>query len=102
MSKDVKNLAHWTQFPLQPIQFFRANIKVLDFMQMCCIKYICRYKMKNGKEDLLKARNFIDMMIEDWDRDHTEPQAPSDLDLLQAAASKAAAPASQAPRLGRY
>lgn len=68
---DVKNLSHWTQFKLQPIEFFRANIGVLDFLQMCAIKYICRYKMKNGKEDLLKARNYIDMMIEDWDKEHS-------------------------------
>ena len=68
--KDVKNLAHYTQFKVQPIEFFRANIGVLDFLQMCVIKYVCRYRMKNGKEDLLKARNYIDMMIEDWDKDN--------------------------------
>lgn len=34
-------------------------------MEMCVIKYVCRYKLKNGKEDLLKARNYLDMLIED-------------------------------------
>ena len=74
--KDVTKLPHYTQFKLQPIEFFRANIRVLDFLQMCVIKYVCRYKLKNGKEDLLKARNYIDMMIEDWDRNHPQPRDP--------------------------
>lgn len=35
----------------------------LDFMQGNVIKYVTRYKEKNGKEDLLKAREYIDRMI---------------------------------------
>ena len=33
------------------------------------IKYICRHPYKGGKEDLEKAKHFIDMIIE---RDYTE------------------------------
>ena len=28
------------------------------------IKYVCRHKYKGGKEDLEKAKHFIDMIIE--------------------------------------
>ena len=34
----------------------------LDFMQGNVIKYVTRYKEKNGKEDLLKAREYIDSL----------------------------------------
>jgi len=33
-------------------------------MQGNVIKYICRYKDKNGIEDLKKARHYIDMILE--------------------------------------
>jgi hypothetical protein len=33
------------------------------------IKYLCRHKQKNQKEDLLKAKHYIDMAI---DRDYPE------------------------------
>ena len=35
----------------------------LDFMQGNVIKYVTRYKKKNGKEDLHKAKEYIDRMI---------------------------------------
>lgn len=37
----------------------------LDFMQGNIIKYIVRYKNKNGLEDLLKARQYLDRLIEE-------------------------------------
>jgi len=36
----------------------------LLYPEGCVIKYIIRHRMKNGKEDLLKAKHFIDMIIE--------------------------------------
>lgn len=44
------------------IQFVQAN--GLDFMQGNVIKYVTRYKGKNGIEDLLKAKEYIDRIIE--------------------------------------
>lgn len=78
-TKDVKNLPHWTQFVMQPIEFFRANRNILDFFQMNSIKYICRYKLKNGVEDLRKAMNLIEMMIEDWEKANPVPAIPTSL-----------------------
>lgn len=40
-------------------------INNLDFMQGNIIKYIVRYKNKNGLEDLLKARQYLDRLIEE-------------------------------------
>lgn len=36
------------------------------------IKYVMRADKKNGKEDLLKARNYIDKLIECLDREEKE------------------------------
>lgn len=43
----------------------------LDFMQGNVIKYVTRYKEKNGKEDLLKAREYIDRIIKENYKDNT-------------------------------
>lgn len=37
----------------------------IDFMQGNVIKYVTRYKEKNGKEDLLKAKEYIDRIIKE-------------------------------------
>lgn len=43
----------------------------LDFMQGNVIKYVTRYKEKNGKEDLLKAREYIDRIIKENYKNNT-------------------------------
>lgn len=43
----------------------------LDFMQGNVIKYVTRYKEKNGKEDLLKAKEYIDRIIKENYKDIT-------------------------------
>ena len=47
---------------IQPIEFISANN--MSFMQGSVIKYIHRYKNKNGVEDLKKAKHYIELMIE--------------------------------------
>ena len=44
------------------IEFVQANN--LDFMQGNVIKYVTRYKSKNGIEDLYKAKEYIDRIIQ--------------------------------------
>ena len=53
---------HYRRMKIQPIEFITANN--LGFCVGNVIKYCCRYKSKNGKEDLLKARHYIDLLIE--------------------------------------
>lgn len=47
---------------IQPVEFIEKNN--LSFCVGNCIKYLCRYKDKNGKEDLEKAKHYIDLLIE--------------------------------------
>jgi hypothetical protein len=47
---------------IQPSKFVIEN-KLL-FPEGSVIKYICRHSYKDGKQDLEKAKHFIDMIIE--------------------------------------
>lgn len=53
---------HYQKMKIEPIKFIMANN--LSFCQGNVIKYICRYKDKDGIEDLLKAKQYIDFLIE--------------------------------------
>ena len=53
---------HYKSFKIQPVEFIHIN--GLGYIAGNIIKYVCRYKVKNGIEDLRKARHYIDMMIE--------------------------------------
>ena len=53
---------HYTNLQIQPDEYAHRN--GLSFMQGNAIKYITRYKFKNGKEDLLKAISVIQKLIE--------------------------------------
>ena len=58
---------HYIKHKIQPSQFVVEN-KLL-YPEGCVIKYILRHQDKGGKQDLLKAKHFIDMIIE---RDYKE------------------------------
>ena len=58
---------HYRKMKIQPSKFV-IEIKLL-FPEGNVIKYICRHPYKGGKEDLEKAKHFIDMIIE---RDYME------------------------------
>ena len=53
---------HYQNFSIQPSKFVIEN--ELLFPEGNVIKYICRHRFKNGKEDLEKAVHFIEMIIE--------------------------------------
>tara|TARA_R110002020_G_scaffold348159_2_gene561835 strand:- start:1140 stop:1355 length:216 start_codon:yes stop_codon:yes gene_type:complete len=53
---------HYRTLKIQPSKFVVEN-KLL-FPEGSAIKYICRHSHKGGKEDLLKAIHFIEMIIE--------------------------------------
>ena len=52
--------------PIQPIDFIIANN--IGFCEGNIIKYISRYKNKNGVEDLYKARQYIEFLITEEER----------------------------------
>ena len=53
---------HYRKMKIQPSKFVMEN-KLL-FAEGNVIKYICRHQYKDGKQDLEKAKHFIDMIIE--------------------------------------
>jgi hypothetical protein len=53
---------HYRDFVIQPAEFINKN-KLL-FAEGNAIKYIVRASKKGGREDLLKAKHYIDMIIE--------------------------------------
>jgi len=53
---------HYKSMAIQPVEFIIAND--LGFCEGNAIKYICRYKSKNGIEDLEKAKHYLNMLIE--------------------------------------
>ena len=54
--------SHYMYMEIQPAEFINKN-KLL-FAEGNAIKYIVRAKDKGRKEDLLKAKHYIDMIIE--------------------------------------
>ena len=54
--------SHYRRMKIQPSKFINQN-KLL-FAEGNAIKYICRHQDKGGKQDLEKAKHFIDMIIE--------------------------------------
>ena len=54
--------AHYTTQEIQPIDYIMSN--ELDFCEGNVVKYITRWRDKNGLEDLQKARHYIDFLIE--------------------------------------
>lgn len=53
---------HYAKCAIQPIDYIMAN--KLDYLQGNVIKYVTRYKDKNGVEDLEKAAHYLRIMIE--------------------------------------
>jgi|TARA_R110000803_G_scaffold48056_1_gene99886 hypothetical protein len=52
---------HYKNFKIQPSEFINENN--LLFAEGNIIKYICRHRNKNKREDLEKAKQYIDMII---------------------------------------
>ena len=53
---------HYTKLAIQPMRYSMEN--KLDPLQHTIIKYVTRFRDKNGIEDLEKAKHCIDMLIE--------------------------------------
>ena len=51
--------SHYKEHKIQPYEFIQANS--LDYLQGVVIKYIVRYKDKNGIEDLDKIIHYCEL-----------------------------------------
>jgi hypothetical protein len=54
--------SHYSKYAIQPVEYIVAN--GLNFCEGSIIKYVTRWRDKGGKQDLMKAKHFIDLLIE--------------------------------------
>lgn len=59
---------HYKTKPIQPWDYIHSN--GIGYLAGNVIKYVSRYKDKNGLEDLYKAKHYIEKLIEE-----EQPQA---------------------------
>ncbi len=57
----VANPDHYTAFAIQPLEYILANN--IPFPEGNVVKYVSRWRGKNGVEDLKKARSVLDKLI---------------------------------------
>ena len=62
MTDIIKQPKHYIANAIEPIDFIIAN--KLNFCEGNVVKYIPRWRLKNGVEDLKKAKQYIDFLIE--------------------------------------
>lgn len=53
---------HYKNLPIQPVEYIHAN--KIPYFEGNIIKYVSRWRNKNGLEDLKKARHYLDLLIE--------------------------------------
>lgn len=53
---------HYKKLKIQPVEYIHANN--IGYMEGNVIKYVTRWRDKNGVADLLKARHYIDLLLE--------------------------------------
>ena len=66
MNDNVQHPAHYTSGGIECIDAIRASLGNREFADYCkgnIIKYLWRYRLKNGVEDLKKAKVYLDWMI---------------------------------------
>jgi|TARA_E500000318_G_scaffold48466_1_gene45613 hypothetical protein len=62
MADIIKEPPHYTKWKIEPITFIMENN--IPFGEANVIKYVMRWRDKNGIQDLEKAKRYIDMIIE--------------------------------------
>lgn len=53
---------HYKDKAIQPVEFIHANH--LGFCEGNVVKYVSRWRQKNGISDLLKAKHYLELLIE--------------------------------------
>jgi len=57
---------HYKSLKIQPIEYIMANN--LGYCEANILKYITRYKDKNGLQDLMKAKHYIEILIGSFEK----------------------------------
>ena len=63
---------HYLKYKIEPITFVMTN--QLPFAEGNVIKYIMRWRDKNGIQDLKKAKRYIDLIIELEETGNIDPK----------------------------
>ncbi len=53
---------HYKNLAIQPVEYIHTN--GIGYVEGCVIKYVTRWRSKGGLNDLLKARHYLDVLIE--------------------------------------
>ena len=61
---------HYSKYRIQPTEFIHTN--KIPFIEGNIIKYVLRFRDKNGIEDLRKAKHYIDLLIQFEYENHKE------------------------------
>jgi len=56
---------HYSKLAIQPREYGKAN--GLDFDQINVVKYVTRFRDKDGLKDLGKAKHYINLLIEEFE-----------------------------------
>lgn len=56
---------HYTEMTISPLEYITAN--GIEWREGNVIKYVSRYKMKNGLEDLKKAAWYLNHIINEME-----------------------------------
>ncbi len=53
---------HYKDLAIQPVEFIHKN--GIGYCEGAAIKYLTRHREKGGRQDLEKAKHYIDLLIE--------------------------------------
>lgn len=62
MSNNPIDPPHYNKYPIEPFEFFYRN--GIPYPECDIMRYLIRWQDKNGLEDLKKARQLLNMLIE--------------------------------------
>ena len=54
--------AHYKDMPIQPVEYCQRNR--LGFIESCVVKYVTRHRWKDGRQDILKAVHFLELLLQ--------------------------------------
>lgn len=54
--------SHYKDLKIQPVEYILENN--IPYVEGCVIKYVTRWRSKNGVEDLRKAKHFLEILIQ--------------------------------------
>lgn len=61
---------HYVDFIIQPTEFIHRNN--IPFIEGNVIKYVCRHRSKNGRQDIEKAMHYLKLLLEfEYDQNET-------------------------------